>query len=573
MRTKHFFIFLLLFPLGISKAQETTEGAPIVIRVSSKYLSPGQEYTLSGQTLTGNRSLSVTIEILSGTSVKETETVQTDTFGKYQLTRKAPSEKGIYLARATGADGKLSNVATFAVVNMSWMGEALAEQFDKPILLAQKGLDAAEMIVSALPPSNAKKEFKERYKDVYTKFSEVNEKMGTLKSSFVRLMKVAEQAPAVKEETEKCVDELDAQFEEMRKVTERFSWEVSQKSQDKVSVCEQIDLVLQALKYASFITNIASSISETIMNFAKSEAISGAIEYVTPNEDLQFAAGITVNAALAVSDPVGMVLGALLELTSYCTEQLYKIYCAEMKGPFTGKFYAEFEAGNGEGIWEKYSMGMKGELTLRYGRGGNPKSGFAVSGEFEGFFHDYQFWADVTKVEQLPRNMFLVDQIIINPVSGYFMDKKENLDRKFEEEGYKRKTVSLGPAAFLVPGNFHIKVKGVVKGYKLLLKFDDKSAINKITNLNEDFKMVMIAANPVVPVPLIKTFHFPVAPARSVFIVGMKGGIEFDLQRTDDQIDVRKRIDQKRSISNDEIRLRTQLDVSITTNDNKPIAK
>ena len=107
--------------------------------------------------------------------------------------------------------------------------------------------------------------------------------------------------------------------------------------------------------------------------------------------------------------------------------------------------------------------------------------------------------------------MFLVDQIIINPVSGYFMDKKENLDRKFEEEGYKRKTVSLGPAAFLVPGNFHIKVKGVVKGYKLLLKFDDKSAINKITNLNEDFKMVMIAANPVVPVPLIKTFHFPVA--------------------------------------------------------------
>lgn len=309
------------------------------------------------------------------------------------------------------------------------------------------------------------------------------------------------------------------------------------------------------------------------MNFAKSEAISGAIEYVTPNEDLQFAAGITVNAALAVSDPVGMVLGALLELTSYCTEQLYKIYCAEMKGPFTGKFYAEFEAGNGEGIWEKYSMEMKGELTLRYGRGGNPKSGFAVSGEFEGFFHDYQFWADVTKVEQLPRNMFLVDQIIINPVSGYFMDKKENLDRKFEEEGYKRKTVSLGPAAFLVPGNFHIKVKGVVKGYKLLLKFDDKSAINKITNLNEDFKMVMIAANPVVPVPLIKTFHFPVAPARSVFIVGMKGGIEFDLQRTDDQIDVRKRIDQKRSISNDEIRLRTQLDVSITTNDNKPIAK
>lgn len=567
MRTKYYFILWLLFSFGVSQAQETTEGAPIVIRVSSKYLSPEQEYTVSGQTLTGNKSLSVKIEILSGTSVKETENVQTDTSGKYQLKRKAPSEAGIYVARATGADGKLSNVVTFAVVNVSGTGEALAEQFDKPILLAQKGLDMADQIVSALPPSEAKEGFKAKCKDVYTKIGEVNETMGSLKSTFVRLIKATEKEPAAKAEAQQCINELDALLKQVQEETERFSWEVSQRSMDQASACEYFDLMRQAVEFISTMCEFSLKIPQMVFNFAKSKEVSLAVEQVTSDEDLQAIAGITINAALSATDPISLLIGLTLDLSAYGALKLYRAYCAEMEGTFTGKFYAEFDSGAaGKGLWEKYSMEMKGKLTLRYAKGSDPQIGFAVSGEFDGNYHDYHFWADVQAVEPLPPNMILLDQIVLNPVSGYFFDYTHKVDQKNEKKGIQKKYTTFGSATPWVPGNFRVKVKGVVKDHKLLLKFDNESLFNKIDAFNEPFRLLLIVSNPIVPIPQIKTFHFPVAPARSIFIVGMgKEGQEFDFDslRKSEKVIAKKKFEGKRTISNGEIRLKTTLDVQI----------
>lgn len=57
--------------------------------------------------------------------------------------------------------------------------------------------------------------------------------------------------------------------------------------------------------------------------------------------------------------------------------------------------------------------------------------------------------------------------------------------------------------------------------------------------------------------------------ARSVFTVGLGEGVEFELKAKGSQTYAKKKFDNKRNISNDEIRLRTQLDVSIETEDDK----
>ncbi len=567
MRKLFIFTALILLSSGFSKAQEKTEGAPVIIKISSKFLSPGQEYTLSGQTQTGNQSLNVKIEILSGSSVLETEKVQTDATGKYETTRKAPANKGIYQAKVTGADGKRSDTISFAVAPSAGVSKALAEHFDKPIQLAQKGLETANLIVNSLPPSAAKEEFKIKYEDIYNRLSQANEQAEPLKSAFVKLMEAVAENPSVMPDAKKCIDELNGQMKEMQQETERFSWEVSQKSLEQASACDYMAFAVQTLNYVSKMTSIASGITETIMNFGKSEAVSYSIKEATSNEDLQFLANITIKAAISFGNPIGALIGSIVDLSSYVAQKMYKLFCAEMKGPFTGKFYAEFEAGQGKGVWEKYNMSMKGILTLRYGKGRNSQKGIAVTGEFEGYYYDYHFWADITAVEPLPKDILIIDQIIVNPSSGYFSDYITDIDKKNQEKGKKREPVSLGPVAAMTPGNFRINVKGAIKNNKLLLTFDDKAPINQIKNMNEYFQLILITANPIVPIPLIKTFSFPVAPARSIFIVGLgKEGQEFDLKGTE-EIYAEKKITGERTLSDGEIRLNTTLDIQMKTTD------
>lgn len=566
MRKLHVFIFFLLFFSGFSKAQDKTEGAPVTIEISSKYLSPGQEYTLSGQTETGNKSLSVKIEILSGASVLETEEVKTDAAGKYGVTRKAPAGKGFYQAKATGADGKNSDTISFAVVSPVGVGKALAEHFSKPVAFALKGLEVADIIVSNLPLSTAREEFKEKYVELAGKLSGLREQSAEMQTEFVRLMEVLNGHPSVAPETEECFNELQDQIDEMQKEVTDFSWKLSQESQDITSTCDNLDFAIEAIGFASSLLNIESSLAMTVANFASNELITKALDGTVEDEDYRFVAQTTLNAATQVSNPVKLVLGVLLDLGKYVSQKTYDHYCEEMKGPFSGKFYAEFDAGEGMGVWEKYSMDMKGELTLRYDKDGNSKTGFTVTGEFKGAYTNYDFWADVNRVETLPPGIYIIDKRVIYPNSSYFPDRE----------------ISFGRAEAIAPGNFRVKVKGVIKNDKLLLKFDDKAVINNIATFNKEFfRLIITAVNPALPIPLINVFSFPVAPARSVFVVGMGNeGQVFDLkdtrgksyeqskiENTGRRISAKKKFENERNISNNEIRLKTTLDVYIETED------
>jgi hypothetical protein len=51
-------------------------------------------------------------------------------------------------------------------------------------------------------------------------------------------------------------------------------------------------------------------------------------------------------------------------------------------------------------------------------KGSNAKTGFAVTGEFEGVYTKYDFWEDFEKVEKLPKNLVLLmrKKIIAKPI-------------------------------------------------------------------------------------------------------------------------------------------------------------
>lgn len=557
-------IIVFLFFAGASLAQDKTEGAPISVEISSKYLAPQQEYTLSGQTETGNMSLNIKVEILSRSSVLETEDVATEITGKYQITRKAPADKGIYQAKVTGADGKLSDTASFVVVSPVGVSKALAQHFDKPVMLAQKGLEAANIIVSRMPPSAARQEFKGKYIEVAAQLAEMNEQLREMKANFVKLMDIAADKPEVMGEVDTYIPQLGSQLGEMEMKAAEFSWKLSAGSQDLASTCDNLDFAIEALGFASALLNIQMSIIGTIDNSIKSMLRSKVVDATIEDKDFNAAAEIALNGAARMANPITFSLGLLIDLSQHLAQKMYDQFCEELKGPFTGKFFAEFEAGDAQGVWERYSIGMKGELVLRYGKTGNSKTGFTVSGEFKGAYTDYDFWTDILRVEPLPKDVYILYQKVLNPVSSYSAERQ----------------VTFGRAETIIPGNFRVKVKGVVKDEKLLLKFDDKALINQL-GTTESFRLIVVATNPIVLIPQVKVFKFPVAPARSIFIVAMgEEGQEFEfkdsrgysyeqskMENVGRRITTKKTIENMRNLSNDEIRLKTTLDIRLETKD------
>lgn len=555
MRTLHVLVFFLLFFPRFSGAQEKTEGAPVTIEISSKYLFPGKEYTLSGQTETGNKSLSVKIEILSrSSSVLETENVQTDEAGNYRISRKAPVDKGIYLAKVTGADDKMSDTVSFVVVGSVEVSKALAEHFDKPVQFAQKGLEAANAIVKDLPPSAAKEEFKEKYEKVSSGLSELAEQSNGVKREFVKLMEIASRHPAVLAETDAYIDELDSEIEKMKEHAEKFARQVFRKSQEKVSSCERLNVLIEVADFASLMLNFQGSIAQILLNLSSSKVLAGAINRALPNhENEAFAINAAQGAVFSQVNSFKKLLlhvsgpGFMLDLASFIWKKIYNKFCEEMKGPFTGRFYAEFK-GEGHEVWEKYSMDMKGNLTLRYGKGGNSQTGFAVTGEFEGLYTDYDFWADVTLVEPLPKNIYVVSQKVITPPPLDYSIIGDDMGLLARQ---------------MIPGSFYIKVKGVVKEDVLTLKMDEEALINK-ANVGLSNRIVFVTMNPALPIPLVNVFTFPMAPAQSVFVVGMDHeGEKFQLKTKNGKTFAKKKIDNNRRISNNEIFLKTVLDISI----------
>lgn len=84
----------------------------------------------------------------------------------------------------------------------------------------------------------------------------------------------------------------------------------------------------------------------------------------------------------------------------------------------------------------------------------------------------------------------------------------------------------------VTPGTYRVKVKGKVENNTIVLEVV-RSPLDYLERFEHN-KMYLISLNPALPIPVIKTFTFPIAKARIPIVVGLGENKILPLTQTND---------------------------------------
>jgi hypothetical protein len=572
---------LLLIVFCLSTNAQFSEGATITLSLSTEYTVPGAIYFINGETQAGKEGVKVHISIKSPKNKEEALDVITDKFGNYHADITAKEPYGKYTITAVGADGKRAVTKTMWVVDADQIQEAMEEEMAQIAATAQKALKVADDMVKQLPPSSAKTEYEEKSAKVKEGLADVKKKFDKASIDFSSLLATITRYPPVFEKAQPYIKQIEKLQDEATEAEKNFQDRLKQ-SEQEAAKCDAMSFIGEAAGFISLVLDFKGKLAKVFINLSSDKVLPGAVDRMNwgktqgqAQENAKFKINTAQKAAVASAQGLSELIefgktGFSLDFIQFCSKSLYGKFCEELKGPFTGDFRAEFDADGAKGMWNSYDMIMKGNLVLRYEKGGDSKKGFAVSGEFEGVYTKYEFWEDFEKVEPVPAGMelFMREHVKATPI-----DPSSVPVPKVSTGGGKT-TVSKGEmdinndlgmiARQLLPGSFRIKVKGKVINNKIYLSID-KDAVTNATNVGQTNQLIVAVIQPLLPIPLIRVFDFQMAPAKSVFAVGVGDQQVFELKTSGDKTNSSKAWENVRKLDNGNIRLRTRLNVKLSS--------
>ncbi|HEX2627380.1 MAG TPA: hypothetical protein VHM26_00160 [Chitinophagaceae bacterium] len=577
---KEFIAIVTAIAISMPAFTQYSEGATITLNLSTEYTVPGAVYFINGETQAGKEGVKVNISIRSSKNKEERLDVITDKFGNYHAEITAKEPYGKYTITAAGADGKRAVSKTIWIVDADQVQEAMEEEMAQIAATAQKSLKVADNMVKQLPPSSAKTEYDDQSKKVKEGIADVKKKFDKASKDLSALLSAISKYPPVFEKAQPYIKQLEKIKDEATEAEKNFEQRIKQSEQEAAN-CDAINFIGEAAGFISLVLDFKGKLAKIFINLSSDKALPGAVDRMKwktqgqEQENAKFKINTAQKALVASAQGLSELVdfgktGFSLDFIQFCAKSLYGKFCEELKGPFTGDFRAEFDADASKGMWNSYDMFMKGNLVLRYEKGGDSKKGFAVSGEFEGVYTKYEFWEDFEKVEPIPAGMtlFMRDQKKATPI-----DPSSVPVPKVTTGGGKT-TVSKGEldinndlgliARQLLPGSFRIKVKGKVINNKIYLTIDKDAATNA-ANVGQTNQLILGFLQPLLPIPLVRVFDFQMAPAKSVFTVGMGDQQVFEIKTSGNKTTSDKSWEGIRKLDNGNIRLRTRLNVKLSS--------
>lgn len=561
-----------------------TEGATITFKISTEFTTPGATYFVNGNTQAGKEPVTLKLSIKNPKGKEEVIDIISDKNGFFHAELLAPNVYGKYNLTVVTADKINKDSKELWVLD----ADAIQEEFEKEMaataIIPLEGLKEADNLAALMPPSTAKTEYNEKSKALKEQL-ETNKKQ--LKETSVAFSKYVKSLGKVPEAYAKAIPYLNKikdQQKEFEENEKNFKQKLEQ-SKTKAAYCESLNFLVEAAGFISLYLNFEGKLLSTMKNLLSDKAIPGAIDRHDwgsvkgqQQEDYKLMINTSQKTAFALTDKMDglvkfMKTGASLDLFQYCGKAVYGKFCEELAGPFTGTFRADFDAGGGKGLWHYYEMNMKGKLTLRYEKGGDAKKGFAVKGEFEGVYTGYKFWEDFEKVETVPAGMTLIsrDRIMATPIDV------SNIPIPKVTAANGKTTVSTGSlniyndlgliARQMMPGSFIIKVKGKVINEKIYLSIDKEALVNQ-KDLGQKNQLVLVMVQPLLPIPMVKVFDFPMAPAKSIFAVGIGDQQIIELKNDGKQTLGVKDLNNMQKLENGDIVVRTKLNIKVGNDSN-----
>lgn len=346
--------------------------------------------------------------------------VEVNASGKFEVAF-TPTATGTHEVEATDPDKAYRGTAEFEVAEFEAEEQCEAipqEEIEEEVAglteVLCEATDALQARVVELPPSPAKDELKRKLKDVATELKAALPcgEAPQWVNGYYHLKKLRKEVPAVRPVVAPATRQIKAWLRDARQARGEARGALAAITQGNV-VCDQLDVIVNGLKFVDFYLgliiqpakflgdwakeNIPTKLVALIPAVSRTAAVKDAVELgwkgVTSYQPKLEQGKVKISAegferALAAGKMVNAV-------ASYAASRIFEALCQTFQGPIQGTMSAEFNTGRK--VWWQYSIGITGQLILRYPKGAKGDV-IALTGEFIGNAQSIKSWDNAVPV-------------------------------------------------------------------------------------------------------------------------------------------------------------------------------
>jgi hypothetical protein len=487
-----------------------------------------------------------------------------------------PRTTGEHEVVVTDGAGRYRGETRFEVENPNEIGEHLREELERE---AKRLVEHAHAFVKAtttrlneLPPSPARDEARRKAEILVKALADALPRGGAPSwvNGVEHLAALRRVSPQMQTASATLVRALDDWKREASRANEKAPQVLAAITRGNV-VCDQLDIVINGLKFCDFYLGLIVTPGQFFIDWAKENVptkLIGMLPASRRNPAIQQTIESSWKGLLTFAPKSRDMSGALLEgnpgglsaqidsgferasgvqkmafdLAQYAASRVFERYCSVFQGPIAGTMAAEaFDRGT---LWWKYRTEIQGELVLRY-----PKDAagdvIALTGEFLGNATSFRSWDQAVLVLFPKLAMGTVFKTIrLEPFA--LGASKALADGK---GGFNPLTSTIEKGGvivrnYLTPAFFKVPVRGELRGTTLRIELQEA---------NVDFddartKVIQIMLPVLSLMPTVQDYALPYKGARFIMFRALNDGpAEFEVQTAGKQMVIQRTFHRERN--------------------------
>lgn len=434
-----------------------------------------------------------------------------------------------------------------------------------------EAVDALEARIVELPPSPAKDELGKKLKELSAELKEAQPcgEAPIWANGYYHLKKLQKDVPGVRPAVAPAVRQIKEWLRGAKQARAEAPKALAKITQGNV-VCDQLDVIVNGLKFVDFYLgliiepakflgdwakeNIPTKLVGMIPAVSQTPAVKDAVELgwkgVTSYQPKLEKGKIKISAegfdrTLAAGKMVNGVV-------AYAASRIFEALCQTFQGPVSGTMAAEFVREGTQRVWWQYSIGITGQLILRYPK--NAKGDvIALTGEFIGNAQSIKSWDNAVPVlfpglaQGTVFRTMRIEPIVMDTIP-YVYQKNLGVSKNQTAPDFNplKSTIDQGGAItqyVMTPAFFRVPVRAELRKKTLRLELQ-KAAVDF-----DDLRVKVIQI--VLPVlslwPEVIDYALPYKGAHFIMTRAMNDGpVEFEVEREGETMKITKIFTRKR---------------------------
>jgi hypothetical protein len=527
MKTKFLLIILYCFSCTqIGFAQGRTEGLPISVKIKTPVAFNDGNVEIIGETSTLNSEPGqVFIEVITPNGKTDNLSTRADKQTGEYFIKYMPKETGKYKVIAYAADKVKSANTTFNVL-AEFDADEIVKDFDgskeKAIIAMEASINS--VVAAQSTPEDVAKA-KQEIAKVKVKLKEFDDGFGKIKKALKDLETLSKKHPDLKAIAAPQLGQLGSKLQESSDLLKQVEKDFGKSKANEGDICNRYYRVAEGCALFSTAMNFASggivAIGKSIFidkvwpkleEFAEKKV--GEKHFTSVDRLLLTQAGKTgLSGADNLSSLSSKSFGAGMigDLVQFASNELFKKYCTEYKGPISGDYELEFK-NNGK-MYMRYKITYEGKISLYILKTSLEESQKAssnkipkLSGYIEGNVTKVDFTDDVWAVEDKSEWDVIKNQRIPAPVIPANISEKD--------PGFG------AVARATTPGSFYFPLEAKILQEKMIIKL--MGTRSDFTDAFANRTVVVVKAKQEPHNVTGAVFDYPITTARFILTRSMR---------------------------------------------------